>query len=295
MGELAAELNRLAGTTNLDAQGAANVLNGTTQVELVKCMNTLAGTTNLALNGAVKAYAALRGGNPLLDANSALVGSTLGVELPTDIAWAARYKANLQAGADASAVTSATDQTVNARHAVQATADRQPTLRYNVLNGKKVYRFDGGDNVVSASWGLVQPLTLFIVGKQTSASPGNLCDGSNVAQNTMVVQVGDTDFLLYAGGFLTDGARNTNFNTIVAVFNGASSKLWVNGGAATTGNPSTGIPEGVCLGATSTLGAPMTGDIAEFAIVGSALSTADVNRIGAYVAYEYGLTWSTAS
>lgn len=70
--ELQAVLNRMAGTTNMDAQGAANVICGTTQVELVKCLNVIAGTTNLAFNGAAKAVAAMYGGNPLLDANDAL-------------------------------------------------------------------------------------------------------------------------------------------------------------------------------------------------------------------------------
>lgn len=70
--EFQAILNYLAGTVNLEAQGAANALNGTQQIELTKVMNDLAGTTGLALNGAVKAYARLIGGNPDLDANAAL-------------------------------------------------------------------------------------------------------------------------------------------------------------------------------------------------------------------------------
>lgn len=218
---------------------------------------------------------------------------------PTDLSWAARYKADLEGGADASAVSSATDQTANGRNAVQATGTLQPTLRHGVITGyngpKKVYRFDGGDRLVAASWGLVQPLTVFIVGKNSVGTAGNLCDGSNAAQNTMVVQVGSSQFLIYAGAFLNDGARNSSFNTIVAIFNGASSKLWVNGGAGTTGNPGAGAPGGVCLGATPAGGSPLNGDEAEFAVIPSALSVADVNRLGAYSLYEYGLSWSTAT
>lgn len=76
MADLTAELNRLAGTTNLDAQGAANILASTTQVDLVKALNIAAGTTNLEFNAAVKALAVALGGNPLLDANGALSSST---------------------------------------------------------------------------------------------------------------------------------------------------------------------------------------------------------------------------
>lgn len=82
MGELAAELNRLAGTTGYDAQKAANVLAGTTNQDIVGALNTAAGTTGKELNGALKALAAAWGGNALLDGNAALVGSTAGV-IPT--------------------------------------------------------------------------------------------------------------------------------------------------------------------------------------------------------------------
>lgn len=77
MSELAAELNRLAGTIDLDAQGAANVLAGTTQVDLVKALNLIAGTTGLEFNGAVKAVAILFGSDGSLDANAALVDTVL--------------------------------------------------------------------------------------------------------------------------------------------------------------------------------------------------------------------------
>lgn len=295
MGELAAELNRLAGTTNLDAQGAANVLNGTSQVDLVKCMNSLAGTTNLELNGAIKAYAALKGGNPALDSNSALIGSVLAVPFPTISGLSVRYKADLEAGIDASALSTIADQSGNTRNATQATGALQPSLRHNILNSKKVYRFDGGDRITSASWGLVQPLTVLIIGKCSIATAGNLCDGSNAASNTMVVQVGATQFLMYAGAFLNDGARNTNYQIFIATFNGASSKFWVGGGAGTTGNPGAGAPGGVCLGAASNGGAPITGEIAEFCVYNTALSLSNVNALGAYSAYEYGLTWTTGT
>lgn len=295
MGELQYELNRLAGTTDLNAQGAANRIAGTTHLDLVGALNRIAGTTHLDLNGAVKAVAALYGGNSSLDANGALVGAVTSVAFPTIAGLNVRYKADLETAANASALATLVDQSGNSRNATQATGTLQPTLRHNVLNSKKVVRFDGGDRIVSASWSLVQPLTVFVVGKNSIGTAGNLCDGSNAAANTMVVQVGATQFVMYAGAFLNDGTRNSNFNIFVATFNGASSKYWVGGGVGTTGNPGAGAPGGVCLGAAVNGGAPLNGDIAELCIYSSALSTANVNSLGAYAAYEYGLTWSTAS
>ena len=54
MPELRTELNRLAGTTNLDAQGAANTYAGTTGMDLVGALNVKAGialASRLELNG----------------------------------------------------------------------------------------------------------------------------------------------------------------------------------------------------------------------------------------------------
>lgn len=67
--DLPAELNRLAGTTGLDAAGAANALAGTDDLELVGALNVAAGTTGRELNGALHALT----GNTL-DSNGALVG-----------------------------------------------------------------------------------------------------------------------------------------------------------------------------------------------------------------------------
>lgn len=69
MSELAAELNRIAGTTNLDAQGAANVWAGTTNRDLVGALNAKAGTTGLELNGVLKLLT-----GTTKDSNGALIG-----------------------------------------------------------------------------------------------------------------------------------------------------------------------------------------------------------------------------
>lgn len=70
--ELQAELNRLAGTTGLDAQGAANVWAGTTGLDLVGALNAKAGTSGLGLNGVCSSLATALGGNPSLAAQGAL-------------------------------------------------------------------------------------------------------------------------------------------------------------------------------------------------------------------------------
>ncbi len=71
-----AELNRLVGSTNLDAQGAANILAGTVNMDLVGALNVYAGNTNVELNGVCQLIAATHSGTTGVDANNALIGIT---------------------------------------------------------------------------------------------------------------------------------------------------------------------------------------------------------------------------
>ena len=61
MGELVAELNRLAGTTGLEAAGAANEWAGTQGLELVGALNAKAGTSGLELLGVLNVLAGTKG------------------------------------------------------------------------------------------------------------------------------------------------------------------------------------------------------------------------------------------
>lgn len=84
MGELHAEMNRLAGTTGLDAQGAAQIAanapgadligalnrkNGSTGLDLLAVLNALAGTSHLDMNKAAASIpAGAQGAGPTYSA-----------------------------------------------------------------------------------------------------------------------------------------------------------------------------------------------------------------------------------
>lgn len=89
MAELQQTLNTLAGTTGLDAQGAANVWAGTTGKDLVSALNIKNGTVGKDLQGVLNALAGTTGKGVngaassllvrnLLPANAASGGDTLG-------------------------------------------------------------------------------------------------------------------------------------------------------------------------------------------------------------------------
>jgi hypothetical protein len=59
--EMQASLNRLAGTSGLDAQGAANAWAGTSGLDLIGALNAKAGTSGLGLNAVANRLAATSG------------------------------------------------------------------------------------------------------------------------------------------------------------------------------------------------------------------------------------------
>lgn len=72
---------------------------------------------------------------------------------------------------DGDAVGTATDWSGNGRHMGQSTAGKKPTFKTNIVNGKPVYRFDGGDCLTLASV-TVTSHTLIVV--QRGASPAGI-------------------------------------------------------------------------------------------------------------------------
>lgn len=93
MADWVKELNRLAGTSGLEAAGAANALAGTSGLEVVGALNAAAGTAGIEFAGVCRRLAILYGGNPSFDPNLALasiasmsLGDTLLQESGDDIA-----------------------------------------------------------------------------------------------------------------------------------------------------------------------------------------------------------------
>ena len=75
--ELAGVLNQLAGTTNLEAQEAANVWAGSKGLELTGALNQKNGTVGLEFDGACAALNSYRKGLSGLGALNDLAGNTL--------------------------------------------------------------------------------------------------------------------------------------------------------------------------------------------------------------------------
>lgn len=180
-----------------------------------------------------------------------------------------------------------TDSSSHYRDAVTDVGS-EPTYKTNILNGNPVVRFasDGSGYVYSEGWTTPGASTLFLVAKTGDGSFGSVEDWAD-GRPALILQDGVGQVQL--AGTSTITAPETTFDTtwhiVAGVANGASSAIYVDGASVATGN----------IGATAIgggIGLFGTGDTAEAIVFQGALSTADLNLVGNYLADKYALTWT---
>jgi hypothetical protein len=124
-----------------------------------------------------------------------------------------------------------------------------------------------------------------------------LIDGT-VLNTAAIFQRGASNpdaWAFYAGALQTGGDSDGNWNIWTALFHGANSQLWANG-VTEAGPGNAGASAMAGLYVFDTAGAPLSpfkGKVAEVLIYASALSDADKNEVGQYLATRYGLSWTT--
>jgi len=114
------------------------------------------------------------------------------------------------------------------------------------------FLFDGVDDyMANATLSLAQPCTWFAVVEPVAMTGAFqfVSDGdSGVPRQALFLSVGASKWNSYASGFLSEsGTSTTDKRSIIAVFNGASSSITVDG-VVTAGNPGTDSITGYKLG-----------------------------------------------
>ncbi len=248
---------------------------------------------------------------PILTSESRLIRHKNTTFSPSDLANLALWlKADALALNDGDAVSTWTDSSGNSRHATQTGASTlMPTYKTNIINGKPVVRFDGGD-YLSHSVIASDPtaLTIFIVAKRGTGAITMVAWGHR-SETTRLIQVSyasnATDLVLQ----LRSSGNSIKQPTIVSVtpanahiytarFNkaGNSHQLWYNGGSVASDTTAFGAEtftsslETVGAGNNGSYGFNFTGDMAEQIIYDAVLSDTNRGKVETYLASKYAIT-----
>lgn len=148
-----------------------------------------------------------------------------------------------------------------------ASANGDPTVNADALNGRTVVAFDGTD-YFETQQSQSQPFTVMIVAIPGFSSPGQdvFLSGETGARGDIYYDSQSDGWAMNAGQELTSGNFNTTDRVITAVFDGADSELRVDGttvAAGSAGGDSLGVflIGGVSLDAS---GSSWIGDIAHY-------------------------------
>lgn len=205
---------------------------------------------------------------------------------PLSLSPALWFKADAITGlVDADAIDTWPDSSGNARNLTPLNNAYRPTWETGEKNGLPVARFDGtNDHLVTAAFTLNQPATYFFVVKMlASGGYRTLADGNTVNSVTHWNSNGGAKWQQYAGAF---GAQQTvdttNYFIVTSVVNGASSEMYVNGGAAATGNAGANNAAGFALGGRA-LGENAQMDVGEVLVFPSALGSTDRAAVRDYL------------
>lgn len=177
---------------------------------------------------------------------------------------------------DGQSIGYSTDKSGMGNHATQATAGARPTYKANIQNGKSVARSDGGDNLAGAIT-QAQPFTVIAVCK-----PDAIGVRQYILRSAFNVQMRfetTGNLQIYAGSFVNSTVPTTAVWQIVSgVFNGASSRIYKNGAAASAiGDIGTNTLSGYVAGDV------ITGDEGELFVIPGALSDAVRGQIETYL------------
>lgn len=196
-------------------------------------------------------------------------------------------------GADVSAwaVTAGT-----ASDLAQATAAKQPF--YDTTGATPKLTFDGTDDALVVTFGasISQPYTLFIVMQETTVSGGAIFDAPDFTDraffrdNVGNYQIGSTSNRF-------GGTPDTALKVALIEYNTSSSLFFDGGTAVASGSTGTADLAGIILGGAANAGTSDNKDVSIFEVVtyDKALTTAEQNRIGNYLANKHGTTWTDIS
>lgn len=262
----------------------------------VAFLGVLPGAITEAELNLLEAWAASYYGLPVTPDPPVVIDPVTPPDLPGEIAPLAWHTALFAGGDWAHPVDGATldawpDSSGNAHNAIQATSLNRPTFDVDGLNGRQCIRFAGDDWLAVEFAELTQPTTLVVVGFTDTGSSQSFIDGFDQTHRHFVRQVGITNYRLYAGEILDAPVIPDRVpHLFVAVFNGASSSLEIDGALVASGNSGAQTLTGLTIGAAFFGGSDwLTGGIGFAGLLPGVISSGDRTILEQWAASEYGI------
>lgn len=209
------------------------------------------------------------------------------------------------------AVSQINDKSGNGYHATQGTAGRRPITGTQTINSLNALDFDGVVGGTTADT-LVLPSgvytvssgnnTVFVIAKTDVSTSGNhfMLYNSNSGSGFYQLAMGGSNTTLNysssnAYNFSTSTiSGDTNVHVWGGIRNGTSMRSFYDGvlGPNNTSASNT-TTTAAFIGADNFGGQTWDGKVGEIVIFTKALSTQEMNWMGAYLAYKWGFTWTT--
>lgn len=206
------------------------------------------------------------------------------------------YDASQETGKNDGDAVLPTDFSGNGNNMTQATSSMRPLYKTNIQNSLPVFRFDGSDDRVVASFSLLQPCWRFIVFKLVAVNAtqqSRIASGDVNDQTDLYFSATESAPLkTYSGSVATVSAAygTATFERTGVVYNGASSKAVKGAGSIVTINPGTVGMNGAALGGGSDGAGFAQADIAECIVGSGALSDDDITAAMDYLKDKWGVT-----
>ena len=194
---------------------------------------------------------------------------------------------------DADPVVTWEDESGTGDDPTQGTADLRPTYQTGELNSLPVVRYDASNDrlVVALATDLVQPITQFGVVKIGADTATNRqIDGGDTGATRCVTFINGGNWELFAGTLLSGAAISADtWYYFIALFNGASSSLRVNGSEVLSGDAGAQDHGGYSIGSAFDGSAVWQSDFAEYGIQDGAISAGEITSLEAYIVDKYAL------
>lgn len=202
---------------------------------------------------------------------------------------------------------------VSGLHVSQASSGNRPVYKTAIQNGLSVLRFDGASDSLTRASVALQAL----VASNACTLVFVLYQGGVANNNEFRLAVSDDSnavalYFPYSGNFYFNTANNVGggqisgtvpggfsgtFHILVAWRSGGTAKIYVDGGTEIGSGSVTDALDNMASTGTLQIGGDGTiffgGDLGRLLVCNEGLSTANLNLLGAYLAAQWGLSWTT--